>query len=127
MARILIIDDDVRMRSTLRQILQDAKHDVFEASDGAIGVSIFRRERPELVITDIFMPEQDGLETILTLKDEFSGVKIIAISGGGRNGNFHYLEIAKTFGADRILRKPFTPQAILAAIQELQETDEYSD
>ena len=127
MARILVIDDDVKMLSTLRQMLEGAKHEVFEAPDGAVGVSVFQRERPELVITDIFMPEQDGLETILALKNEFPGVKIIAISGGGKNGNFSYLEVARTFGADRVFRKPFTPQVILTAIEELQETSEYSD
>ena len=125
MARILIIDDDRDMLYTLRQILTCAGHEVLEASDGAAGLRLFRQERPEFVITDIFMPEQDGLETILTLKSEFPTVKIIAISGGGQIGNLSYLEMAGPFGAERLLCKPFTRQDLLSAIQELAEGERH--
>lgn len=126
MARILIIDDDANVRYTLRQMLESAEHEVFEAPDGAAGVSLFRQKRPELVITDIFMPERDGLETILTLKSEFPTVKIIAISGGGQLGNLSYLEMARAFGAERVLVKPFIRQDLLTAIQELENIIEHS-
>jgi CheY-like chemotaxis protein len=127
MARILIIDDDESMLYLLRQILECAGHEVLEATDGAVGARLFRQERPEIVITDIFMPEQDGLETILTLKREFPTVKIIAISGGGQIGDLSYLEMTRKFGADRVLRKPFTPQAMLTTIQELIAKIEFSN
>ena len=127
MARILIIDDDEAMRYLLRQILTSAGYDVCEAADGAAGARLFRQERPELVITDIFMPEQDGIETILALKREFPTVKIIAISGGGQNGDLNYLAMTRTLGADRVLRKPFTHQELLTIVQELSEKSEISN
>jgi len=119
MARILIIDDDVKFLKMLRQILERAGHDVVEAPDGEIGAKVFRENRTELIITDIFMPEKEGIETIRDLKREFPTVKIIAISGGGRKGNFDFLEMAETLGADRSFSKPFERQEILEAIQEL--------
>ena len=119
MARILIIDDDVKFLKMFRQILERAGHEVMEASDGRLGAKIFRQERPELIITDIFMPEQEGIETIIELKREFPMVKIIAMSGGGRKGNLDILTMAETLGADRSLSKPFERQEMLDAIEEL--------
>ena len=119
MARILIIDDDVKFLKMLRQMLERAGHEVVEAPNGEVGVKLFREERTELIITDIFMPEKEGIEIIRELKREFPTVKIIAISGGGRKGNFHYLETAEALGADRSFTKPFERQEMLDAIQEL--------
>ena len=117
MTRILIIDDEMSILFLLHEILESAGHTVHEAADGAAGLRLFRQLRHELVITDIFMPEQDGLEVILALKREFPGVKIIAISGG----DMMFLPMSKTFGADRILPKPFPRQKLLATVQELSE------
>jgi CheY-like chemotaxis protein len=102
-------------------MLESEGYTVYEAADGAEGMRLFRQKRPVFVITDIFMPEQDGLETIRMLKCEFPSVKIVAISGGGRNGMLSYLEITRTFGADLILSKPFTKTALLTALQKLGE------
>jgi CheY-like chemotaxis protein len=121
MARILIIDDEESMRYLLRRMLESEGYTVYEAADGAEGMRLFRQKRPVFVITDIFMPEQDGLETIRMLKCEFPSVKIVAISGGGRNGLLSYLEITRQFGADRILSKPFSKNVLLAILQELAE------
>jgi CheY-like chemotaxis protein len=117
MARILIIDDDESMRYLLRQMLEPEGYTVFEAADGAAGLRLVRQERPELVMTDIFMPEQDGLETILMLKREFPTVKIVVMSAGGRYGMLSYLEMARKLGADLVLKKPFTKEALLAILQ----------
>jgi len=119
MARILIIDDDVKFLKMLRQMLERAGHEVVEAPNGEVGVKLFREERTELIITDIFMPEKEGIEIIRELKREFPTVKIIAISGGGRKGDFSFLEAAETLGADRSFTKPFERQEMLKAIQEL--------
>lgn len=115
MARILIIDDDDPTRLVLRAILEQADHEVLEASDGLEGVQRFREEAPDLVITDILMPEKEGLETIQELRRDFPEIKIIAISGSGAN----YLSWAEEFGALRTFFKPFDRKKILAAVQEL--------
>ena len=127
MARILIIDDDRNILYLLRQILEDAGHDVFEARDGATGLRLVRQARPELVMTDIFMPERDGLEIILALKREFPTIKTVAISGAEEIRGLSYLAMARTFGADQIIRKPFTRHEVLAAVQELNAHFEDSD
>jgi len=119
MARILIIDDDMKFLKVLRLMLERAGHEVVEAPNGKIGVKLFRENRTELVITDIFMPEKEGIGTIRELKREFPMVKIIAISGGGRKGEFGFLGMAEILGADRSISKPFERQEMLEAIQEL--------
>jgi CheY-like chemotaxis protein len=127
MAQILIIDDDEAMRYLLREMLEPEGYTVYEAANGAEGMRLFRQERPEFVITDVFMPEQDGLETIRMLKREFPTVKIVAMSGGGASGTLSYLEVTRTFGADRILRKPFLKGSLLATLQELGEESDLFD
>ena len=119
MAHILIIDDDVEFLKMFRQMLERAGHEVVDAPNGKVGVKLFREVRPELIITDIFMPEKEGIEIILELKKEFPAVKIIAISGGGRKSEFGFLEMAEALGADRSFMKPFERQEMLRAIQEL--------
>ena len=115
MARILIIDDDDPARFALRAILEHADHEVLEASNGLEGVKRFREEAPDLVITDILMPEKEGLETIQELRRDFPQIRIIAISGSGAN----YLSWAEEFGALRTFLKPFDRKEILAAVQDL--------
>ena len=117
--RVLVIDDDKHMRILLRQVMEMAGYEVTVAGDGREGMELQRARPADLVITDLIMPEQEGLETIGTLKKEFDEVKIIAISGGGRIGPEAYLPTAKELGADRIFTKPFDIQAILAAAREL--------
>jgi len=119
MARMLIIDDDAYTRYAVRQFLECAGHTVIEAADGKAGMCLFRQGLPDVVITDIFMPEQDGLEIILALKREYPSVKIIAISGGGDMGDLQYLGMSRVFGAERVLCKPFTQQELLTTIQEI--------
>lgn len=119
MALILIIEDDLTVREVLRQILEHAGYEVMEASDGKEGIDFHRKRQADLIITDIIMPKKEGLETIMDLKADFPELKIIAISGGGRLGPETYLELAKGFGANRILDKPFGHEELLEAVQDL--------
>lgn len=117
--RVLVIDDDEQMRLLLRQIMEWRGYDVAEAENGKIGLRLQRQDPADLVITDLIMPEQEGLETISALKKEFHGVKIIAISGGGRIGPDAYLPAARELGADRIFTKPFDVGEIITAVNDL--------
>ena len=119
MAHILIIDDDVKFLKMFRQMLERAGYEVVTAPNGKVGTKLFREDPTELIITDIFMPEKEGIETIIELKREFPTVKIIAISGGGRKGNFKYLEAVEALGATCSFSKPFERQEMLEAIRKL--------
>jgi len=119
--RILVMDDDVTFRKMLRKILEREGYETIEATDGKEGMRLFRAAPADLVITDILMPEQEGIETIQELKRDFAGVKIIAISGGGRLDPEEYLRTAEQFGAARTLSKPFDREELLGAIRELLE------
>ena len=107
MACILVVDDEEFVRVTLRQMLEKAGHQVFEAANGVEALCALEKHEANLVITDIIMPEKEGIETIMELRRRKPGLKIIAISGGGRTGNTIYLDLAKSFGATNILAKPF--------------------
>ena len=119
MARILIIDDDEHARTAIRRILEYVGHSVLEAADGREGLRIYHNAPVELVITDILMPEKDGLETIIALRKEFPEVKIIAITGGGRTGHRDFLYVAERLGAKRTLHKPFDIQELIDAVHAL--------
>lgn len=121
--KILVIDDDEQMRILLRQVMEWAGHEVVEAENGRQGMQMQREHKAELVITDLIMPEQEGLETITTLKKEFPGTKIIAISGGGRIGPEAYLPAAQELGADRVFSKPFDVRQLATVVGELLEKD----
>lgn len=118
-ARVLIVDDEAQVRDTLRHGLNRAGYQVLEAQNGRLAMHLLRRHPADVVITDIFMPEKEGLETITELKRDFPHVKIIAISGGGAFAARDFLPIAKTLGADRTFDKPFHVSQILEAINEL--------
>ena len=119
MAKILVIDDDEIIRSLLREFLERDGHEVMEAENGRIGITLFHENGADLVITDLIMPEKEGIETIRELRRDFSDVKIIAISGGGTIGPETYLQMAKSMGADRVFDKPFNMQKMSEAIREL--------
>jgi len=122
MKRILIIDDDFLVRDMLERLMRKARYDVETAEDGGRALRLHRRYPVDLVITDIIMPEKEGLETIAEFRKSVPAVKIIAISGDGRIGPSSYLKMAALFGADRTFAKPvdtaqllFTVEALLAA------------
>ena len=106
--RALVIDDDELARGTLSTMLEAAGFEVLQAEDGKRGLDIFRASAPGLVVTDILMPNKEGIETILELRRLDREVKIIAVSGGGRVGANQFLEVAQKLGADEVLSKPFS-------------------
>jgi DNA-binding response OmpR family regulator len=118
MARILLIEDDEQFRRMLRAVLEHEGYVVEEAQNGRQGVANCRATPADLVITNIIMPEQEGLETIRILRQEFPAVKIIAISGGGAWRNLDFLSVARQLGAWRTLRKPFEMRELRAAVGE---------
>ncbi len=120
MPRILVIDDEPSIRDIFRRMLERAGYNVQAAADGREGVRLFRQQGADLVITDIVMPEQEGLETIRELRRDFPDVKIIVVSGGGGLGDpSSYLYIAKKLGALYSFRKPISYVKLLAAVREL--------
>ncbi len=121
MERILVIDDEVQIRTMLRQQLERASYDVAVAPDGKVGMELHREEPADLVIVDLLMPSKDGIETIKELTREFPEVRIIAMSGGGHIGPEAYLDMAKKLGAKRTLKKPIERQELLEAVRELLE------
>ena len=114
MARILVIDDDPDTRAMLEQILKAAGHEVFLAADGREGLERYRASPADLVITDIYMPKQDGLETIREFRKHFPEVSIIAMSG--RALAVTMLSIARDLGAVAVLHKPFAADELIAAV-----------
>lgn len=119
-ARILVVDDNADMRLGVQLLLERAGYEVAAAPSGARALELVRRAPPDVLITDIFMPETDGLEIIARCKKEFPGVKILAISGGGdRVRNKSYLTTAEVAGADAVLPKPFEAAVLLETLRGL--------
>ena len=121
MARILIIDDEVMIRDLLVKILEREGYETITASGGKDGIKIHRENPADLIITDLIMPEKDGIETIMELRRDFQDVKIIAMSGGGKIDSETYLQMAKTMGAIETIAKPFVLRELLKTVQELLE------
>jgi CheY-like chemotaxis protein len=119
MARVLVVDDEELAQFTIREILEDAGHDVCEAENGNQAIAEQQSQPFDLIITDIIMPEKEGVETIVELMAEFPDLKIIGISGGGRTRNLDYLQSAKQVGAKTVLSKPFTEDELLEAVESL--------
>jgi DNA-binding response OmpR family regulator len=114
--KILVIDDDHLVRYALSKILSSNGYEVVTASDGRRGMVVLRAEHPDAVITDIIMPEQEGIDTIIQIRRERPGVKIIAISGGGRIRNIDFLNMAHSLGANDVLAKPFEVDELLSCL-----------
>ncbi len=119
MAKILVIDDEPSILLMIKKMLEKEGHEVDIALNGRDGLELFEKMKPELLITDIIMPQKEGLEIILELKKKYTGLKIIAISGGGRIGPEGYLPIAKHFGADMVFQKPLIQKEFVKAVSDL--------
>ena len=119
MRRILIIDDDHHILLMVKKMLERAGFEVDLASNGNEGLDLFKKTPVDLVITDIIMPEKEGLETIREMKRLRSDLKIIAMSGGGKISADNYLNTAKIFGASRVMGKPFSQKQMVSAVQDL--------
>jgi DNA-binding response OmpR family regulator len=117
--RILVVDDDDQLREMLRKMLEKAGYEVVEASDGRDALNLQEKSPADLIITDIIMPEKEGIDTIMDFRMHYPQVRIIAMSGGGRIGPTEYLDLAEKLGADKTFAKPFSSKALLATIHEL--------
>ncbi len=122
MAKIMIIDDDDQFRKMLRQTLIKAGYEVMEASNGGEGIKNFSKEPTDLIITDIVMPDKEGIETIMEIRQISPTVKIIAVSGGGRIGSDSYLDLARKLGAEKTFSKPVDRKEVLETIKEILNT-----
>jgi len=116
MAKILVLDDELSILVMIKKMLEKEGHDVELALNGIDGMELFEKNKPDLVITDIIMPQKEGLETILELRKKYPKLKIIAISGGGRVGPEGYLPSAKLLGADRVFQKPLVQKEFMQAV-----------
>ena len=119
MGNVLLIEDDKDYRELLKIALEKADYSVTEASDGLKGCRMFQKGFHQLVITDIFMPEKEGIETILEIKELAPEAKIIAISGGGQTGAIDMLTFAEDLGADAIMTKPIDLKNLISKVAEL--------
>lgn len=119
MARILVVDDDDLIRKLVVRTLEREGYEVAASADGQQAARQYRKEPADLIITDLFMPEKEGMEIIMELRRDHPEVKIIAISGAGSLGPTGYLEVARMIGAGRTLAKPFGQEALLKAVREL--------
>lgn len=119
MAQILLVDDDEMVCETIKQRLEREGHDVTTALNGNEALTKFAQTQPDLVITDVIMPEREGIETLLALKKANPAVKVVVMSGGGRIGRLDHLKIAARLGADATLVKPFTAAQLKSILAEL--------
>jgi YesN/AraC family two-component response regulator len=119
MAKILVIDDELPIAVMIKRMLEKENHEVLTALNGKDGLDIANSFSPDIVVTDIVMPEKEGLELIFTLKKTKPEIRIVAISGGGRFNYEGYLTTARHLGADRTLVKPLDHKGFIAAINEL--------
>jgi CheY-like chemotaxis protein len=118
--KILVIDDDAAVRKFINLTLQRKKHIVVEAENGKSGLLLLQEHRDiAVMITDLIMPEKEGIETIIEVKKLYPAIKIIAISGGGKVSPENYLVIADALGANTTLKKPFSGQELIHAIDNL--------
>jgi len=119
MAHILIIDDESKVRLLLRKLFESRGYTVSEASNGNEGIRQYQQKPADLIITDLIMPEKEGIETIVELKKKYPDIKIIAMSGGGKFQHSGYLDVAKRLGAECTFEKPIRREELLAAIKQM--------
>jgi DNA-binding response OmpR family regulator len=119
MALVLIVDDDPQMLRLLTDVVELDNHDVLLAQDGEMAMKYFGHQRPDLIITDILMPNKEGLELISEIREKYPKLKIIAYSGGGSTDPQSYLEFASGMGADKVFSKPMPLAELRQQIRDL--------
>lgn len=124
MADILLIDDDDSVRRVLRRLLEREGHEVRDAADGAAGLRLLGERRPDVVLTDVYMPEMDGIELLMGIQEAEPELPVIVVSGGGFASADFVLEDAAQLGADAILSKPFERAVVLDTIRRVLEDRE---
>ena len=117
MPSVLVVDDQDQVRQLIRDTLEQAGYEVAEARDGKEGLDRYRARSTDLVIMDILMPDQDGLEAIMAFRREFPDTRVIAMTGGSdATGILNFLDVAKMLGARRTLQKPFELKVLLDTV-----------
>src|SRR5262245_53204472 len=115
MASVLVIDDDAAARRLFTEVLTREGHAVHTSADGQLGLQQFKKARPDVVVTDLIMPNREGIETIRAMRAYDPSVPIIAMSGNAGAKFMNFLKVAKLSGAALTLEKPFTPEKLVAA------------
>lgn len=115
--RILLIDDDDLFREVTRIMLESAGHEVVEAEDGRAGLALFQKQPFDVVVTDLIMPQDEGIVTIRNIRVLDQDVRIVAMSGSGRTSDVNFLDMAAKLGANSALAKPFEKAALLACVE----------
>jgi CheY-like chemotaxis protein len=124
MPGVLIVEDDKELREMLKLSLLRRNFTVLEAENGKAAITHFKPLITDLVVTDLIMPEEDGLKVVIKLRELKPSIKIIAISGGGKVGPGSYLNLAKALGADAIYSKPFSINDLIAKIEQLLDNEQ---
>ena len=124
MPGVLIVEDDKELREMLKLSLLRRNFTVLEAENGKAAITHFKPLITDLVVTDLIMPEEDGLKVVIKLRELKPSIKIIAISGGGKVGPGSYLNLAKALGADAIYSKPFSINDLIAKIEQLLDIEQ---
>ena len=117
MARILVIDDQEPIRRIVRRALESDGHAVLDASDGELGMQLLAKQAVDVVVTDIFMPGQDGILTLRQIRKQYPAVKVIVISGGDSTGLLDLRQDAELLGAVKALQKPFTAREMIDLVR----------
>lgn len=120
-SRIMVVDDNASIREAVCEMLEQAGYETVQVENGRLATQLHRSDPVDLIITDLFMPDTDGLEVIYQFRREYPDVKIIAVSGGGSRGLVELLSVARKMGAQRALMKPFSWEHLISAVQELLE------
>ena len=119
MPRILIVDDEAHMRELIANMIEPLGHEVVVVTNGVEAIKVCKDTTVDLIITDIVMPDKNGIDLIMEIKKEHPDTPVIAISGGGGiTGRYDYLEIAKLVGANNILKKPFNMGELRSLVSE---------
>lgn len=119
MVNILIADDEQKVRNVISNSLKKSEYDVSEASNGIEAIERVKETSIDAAIIDIFMPDKEGVETIIELRRISEKLPILAISGGGRTEKMYFLKVSKLLGADSIMMKPFTPSELIMELGSL--------
>ncbi len=118
-AHILVVEDDHDLRSAICEFLSSLGYLVTQAKNGNVAIAMIGNKKPALMITDILMPEKEGISTIVDIRRQMEEIKIIAMSGGGRFGRVDVLNTAKKLGADGVLAKPFEMNDLQTLVEEV--------
>lgn len=119
MKRILVVEDDAQVSKVFRRVLEKKGYDVVEAAEGGQALKLYQRQPADLVLLDLFMPGMEGIETLGELLGDFPAAKVIAISGGGRDGSTSHLDVAVKLGAKRSMTKPCSAEELTRTVREV--------